>query len=50
VINKGIKLLYIFILKEVFEFKFQSGFGDFINSVEFAMNFRSLQIFEFDSN
>jgi hypothetical protein len=49
-IIKGINLYYIFILNNIFEFKSQSWLVDFIDSIEFATNFRSLQLFEFDTN
>jgi hypothetical protein len=48
-IIKGINLYYIFILNNIFEFKSQSWLVDFIDSIEFATNFRSLQLFEFDT-
>jgi hypothetical protein len=35
IINKGIKLFYIFILKNIFENEFQSWFDQILDSNEF---------------
>jgi hypothetical protein len=43
-INNEINLFYIFILYNEFEFKFHNWFGNFIESIEFAMNFRTFEL------
>jgi hypothetical protein len=43
-IKKGINLFYIFILKNIFEFKFQRRFDQILGSIEIPTNFRMFEI------
>jgi hypothetical protein len=43
-------MFYIFILYNLFEFKYQRGFHIFPELFEFPLNFESSDSFEFDSN
>ncbi len=44
IIKEGNHLFYIFILKNILEFKFQNWFEQILDSNEVSMNFRGLKL------